>query len=71
MSFLGNQILNNDENTIQCDIYGLINDKQHISKGFLTTESAIQFKLYDNPIVFWTPKLKGMIVCYLHNFFYK
>lgn len=47
----------------KCDVYGLINNKQQISKGFITTESAIQFKLFDSPITFWTPKLKKMIVC--------
>ncbi|XP_060846937.1 LOW QUALITY PROTEIN: glycerophosphocholine phosphodiesterase GPCPD1-like [Rhopalosiphum padi] len=43
---------------LQSDMYGM-NDKNQISKGFLTTECAIQFKLFDNPITFWNSKLQS------------
>lgn len=60
---LGTQISSSD-NKSQCDIYGLyLSDKQQVSKGFLTTESAIQFKLFDNPIDFWNSKLQNNKVC--------
>lgn len=59
---LGNQLLNSNDDTKKCDIYGLVNGKQQISKGFLTTECAIQFKLFDNPIIFWAPRLQRKIV---------
>lgn len=52
----------------QCDIYGYNDGKQQISKGFLTTETAVQFKLYDCPIKFWSQKLQNKIVC---TFFWK
>lgn len=45
-----------------CDLYGFNNDKQQISKGFLTTECGVQFKFFDNPIIFWAPKLQSRIV---------
>lgn len=56
------------------DTYGL-REKLQISKGFLTTESAVQFKLYDKPIKFWSSKLLNKIVwniksnlyCYCEN----
>lgn len=59
---LDNQLLNSNDDTKKCDIYGLVNGKQQISKGFLTTECAIQFKLFDNPIIFWAPRLQRKIV---------
>jgi len=49
---------------LQSDMYGM-NDKNQISKGFLTTECAIQFKLFDNPITFWNSKLQSKMVCKL------
>lgn len=50
--------------SIECDIYGFFSsDKQQISKGFLTTESAVQFKLFDSPIHFWSSKLQKNKVC--------
>lgn len=59
---LGNQLSSNNDGTQKCDIYGLVNGKQQIGKGFLTTECAIQFKLFDNPIIFWAPRLQKKIV---------
>lgn len=44
------------------DVYGF-NHKQQISKGFLTNEYAVQFKLSDTPIRFWKPMLQSKIVC--------
>ncbi|XP_025192312.1 glycerophosphocholine phosphodiesterase GPCPD1-like isoform X1 [Melanaphis sacchari] len=43
---------------LQSDMYGM-NDKNKISKGFLTTECAIQFKLFDTPITFWKSNLQS------------
>lgn len=60
---LDNQI--SDSDGPKCDTYGFINGKQQISKGFLTTECAIQFKLFDDPIIFWTSKLQKKIVCFV------
>lgn len=48
-------------------MYGM-DDKNQISKGFLTTECAIQFKLFDTPIKFWNSKLQNkMVVNYYMN----
>lgn len=63
LSILDNKISGSYGNVPKYDTYGLINGKQQISKGFLTTECAIQFKLFDDPIIFWAPKLQKKIVC--------
>lgn len=43
------------------------NNKEQISEGFLTTETAVQFKLYDIPIKFWNSKLQNKIVCKFYS----
>lgn len=62
---LGGQVSSND-NKSQCDVYGL-HGIQQISKGFLTSECAVQFKLYDMPIKFWSSKLQNQIVCRINR----
>lgn len=62
---LGGQVSSSD-NKSQCDVYGL-HVIQQISKGFLTSESAIQFKLFDTPIKFWSAKLQSRIVCRINK----
>jgi len=39
--------ISSSDSAFQSDMYGM-NDKKHISKGFLTPECAIQFKLFDS-----------------------
>lgn len=51
-------------------MYGM-NDKKYISKGFLTTECAIQFKLFDTPITFWNSKLQNKMVWKYHIYYIK
>jgi len=53
--------ISSSDSAFQSDMYGM-NDKKHISKGFLTTECAIQFKLFDTPITFWNSKLQSKMV---------
>ncbi|XP_015371225.1 PREDICTED: glycerophosphocholine phosphodiesterase GPCPD1-like [Diuraphis noxia] len=50
--------ISSSDRAFQSDMYGM-NDKKLISKGFLTTECAIQFKLFDTPITFWNSKLQS------------
>lgn len=56
-------ISENGDNVSQHDVYGL-NNVHKISKGFLTTETAVQFKLFDNPITFWKSELQNTIVIF-------
>jgi len=55
--------LESNDNILQHDVYGL-NDVYKISRGFLTTETAIQFVLNDNPITFWKSECQSKIVIY-------
>ncbi|VVC38349.1 Carbohydrate-binding-like fold,Spaetzle,PLC-like phosphodiesterase, TIM beta/alpha-barrel [Cinara cedri] len=56
IQFIDGSSKSSNDSVSHCDIYGL-REKQQISKGFLTSECAVQFKLYNKPIKFWAPKL--------------
>ncbi|VVC36861.1 Hypothetical protein CINCED_3A012450 [Cinara cedri] len=60
IKFIDENSKSSNDSVSHCDIYGL-REKQQISKGFLTSECAVQFKLYNTPIKFWTPKLLKQI----------
>lgn len=42
-----------------CEKFGYFNHSYLIDRGWLTTETVIQFKLHSNPIHFWKEKLKN------------
>jgi len=36
--------------------FGMLDGKQQVESGWLTSETIIQFKVYNNPIQFWRKK---------------
>lgn len=41
------------------DTFGFYDYNERVERGWLTTETAIQLKLFNNPIQIWKSKLQG------------
>lgn len=41
------------------DTFGFYDNKERVERGWLTTETALQLKLFNNPIQIWKSKLQG------------
>ncbi|KAK9510485.1 hypothetical protein O3M35_005264 [Rhynocoris fuscipes] len=48
-----------DKNEHELDIMGFYDNKERIDRGWLTTETAIQLKLFNGHLKTWKSKLKG------------
>ena len=44
------------------EVIGFYNNREKIERGWLTTETALQLKLFNNPIQMWKSKLQGRTV---------
>lgn len=49
----------NAKDKVEPDIFGFYQQFERVERGWLTSETAIQIKLFNNPIELWKAKLKG------------
>jgi hypothetical protein len=49
----------NNHQDVEPDIFGLYNGSKMIDRGWLTTETVVQFKLFEDPIQLWKHKYEG------------
>jgi hypothetical protein len=52
-------VVSNNHQAVEPDIFGLYDGCKMTDRGWLTTETVLQFKLIENPIQFWKYKYEG------------
>ncbi|XP_021926115.1 glycerophosphocholine phosphodiesterase GPCPD1-like isoform X2 [Zootermopsis nevadensis] len=55
----GVSVDSNIHQDVEPDIFGLYDSGKMIDRGWLTTETVVQFKLFENPIQLWKRKYEG------------
>lgn len=60
----GVSVDSNNHQDVEPDIFGLYDSGKMIDRGWLTTETVVQFKLFENPIQLWKRKYEGRKVKY-------
>jgi glycerophosphocholine phosphodiesterase GPCPD1 len=61
-------VVSNNQQAMEPDIFGLYDCCKMIDRGWLTTETVVQFKLFENPLQFWKYKYEGRKVQCMHYF---
>lgn len=59
-------VVSNNQQVVEPDIFGLYDSCKMTDRGWLTTETVVQFKLFENPIQFWKHKYEGRKVRCMH-----
>lgn len=52
-------VVSSNQQAVEPDIFGLYDSCKMTDRGWLTTETVVQFKLFENPIQFWKHKYEG------------
>jgi hypothetical protein len=52
-------VASNNHEAVEPDIFGLYDSSKMIDRGWLTTETVVQFKLSEDPIQLWKRKYEG------------
>jgi len=60
-------VSNNDQD-VEPDIFGLYGGSKMIDRGWLTSETVVQFKLFGDSVQLWKHKYKGRQVQCMHFF---
>jgi glycerophosphocholine phosphodiesterase GPCPD1 len=52
-------VVSSNQQDVEPDIFGLYDGCKMVDRGWLTTETVVQFKLFENPIQLWKCKYEG------------